>query len=225
MTERLKVILASGASAYLLVDQVGSDYVPTTKIDQGLDGASSIVTTENPLYVQSPYFGTEVTQLLVKTAAQNTETAVEAMQALAEGAGLKVAVESGIVELSGGDVAIIPVPDDATYFRYGARLTAASYEVKACPASGVIVVTNVRVRSKSDTPSVVTLYFDVNNDQSTFDNGTDQLVDDIDLKSSSTTHPGSNSGIIYELGLTDDDLRVDVTGGDVTLLVEGYTIP
>jgi hypothetical protein len=56
-----------------------------------------------------------------------------------------------------------------------------------------------------------------------FDNGVDEIVEDLQLPSSADSMPGSNSGPIYQVGQTDDDLRVDVTG-DLTLIVEGYTI-
>jgi len=121
-------------------------------------------------------------------------------------------------------VAVPGVPQGATYFKFGDRITAdGSSEVKACPSGGYIVVTNVRVRSITSTDATCVLYFDTNNDQGAFDNGTDEIVEDLQLPSSADSMPGSNSGPIYQVGQTDDDLRVDVTG-DLTLIVEGYTI-
>lgn len=112
----------------------------------------------------------------------------------------------------------------ATYFKYGARITSdGATEVKACPSGDYIVVTNVRVRSITSTDATCVLYFDTNNDQSTFDNGVDEIVEDVVFPSSADVMPGSNSGPIYSVGQVDDDLRVDVTG-DVTLIVEGWIV-
>ena len=116
------------------------------------------------------------------------------------------------------------VLENATYFKYGARLVAdASTEVMACPSGHYIVVTNVRVRSITSTSATAVLYFDTNNDQGAFDNAVDEIVEDVQLPSSATVMPISNSGPIYQVGQVDDDLRVDVTG-DITLIVEGWTV-
>lgn len=112
----------------------------------------------------------------------------------------------------------------ATYFKYGARITSdGATEVKACPSGDYLVVTNVRVRSITSTDATCVLYFDTNNDAGAFDNGTDEIVEDVVFPSSVDVMPGSNSGPIYSVGQVDDDLRVDVTG-DVTLMVEGWIV-
>lgn len=140
--------------------------------------------------------------------------------------GLLVTMATGLAA-DVDNVGVTPkVPTGSTYFKYGARLTGATQaEIKACPAGGTITVTNARIRSKSSTPGVVTIYFDVNNDQSTFDNAVDEIVEDFDALASASARPGSNSGPIYQVGQADDDLRVDVTAGDFTVIVEGYTTP
>ena len=140
--------------------------------------------------------------------------------------GAQWTIEAGAWSDATDSVKAVPgIPDGATYFKYGARIVAdGASEVKACPSGGYIVVTNVRVRSITSTDASVVLYFDTNNDQSTFDNGVDEIVEDVQLPSSADSMPGSNSGPIFQVGQVDDDLRVDVVG-DVTLIVEGYTVP
>lgn len=213
--EKLRVTLFSG-SAYLLADQVGSDYVPYSKLDIGADGATDPIlrTTGLPVSLLAGSYSTSAYQSLqlvqLQTIAANSGSAATSTSAyqslqLVQLQALASAYASGYLNVNLVTILSDTLdsmmnsprrPSGATdkwgAFESGATAYGAgsAQVIMSASAGKKLYVTDVTVDATNGTTAGrVILYFG-NAGDTTYTKGTDKPLEIVTLVPSASSYPG-----------------------------------